>query len=89
MRDCVEIRCPNKVTLEKLRRGKLGDTEKNNLQNKHYAMARDTVVTHRDDKWLEENKWLMKSNNCKKVITISSDLHREVVSCRLPYPVQE
>ena len=53
MRDCVEIKSPNKAVLEKLRRGKLGDTEKNNLQNKHYAMARDTVVTHRDDKWLE------------------------------------
>ena len=48
MRDCVEIRCPNKVTLEKLRRGKLEETEKNNLQNKHYAMARDTVVIECD-----------------------------------------
>ena len=70
MRDCVEIARRNKVVLEKLRRGELGETEKNNLQNKHYAIARDTVVTHCDDKWLEENKWLMKSNNCKKVITI-------------------
>ena len=50
---------------EKLRRGKLGDTEKNALQQQHYAIARDTVVTHCSDKWLEENKWLMKSNNCK------------------------
>ena len=66
MRDCVEIRCPNKVTLEKLRRGKLEDTEKNNLQNMHYAMARDTVVTHCKKELLEEDKWLMTSNNCKK-----------------------
>lgn len=48
MRDCVEIRCPNKAILEKLRRGKLEETEKNNLQNKHYAMARDTVVIECD-----------------------------------------
>ena len=48
MRDCVEIRCPNKAILEKLRRGKLEETEKNNLQNKHYAMARDTVVIESD-----------------------------------------
>ena len=66
MRDCVEKTCPNKAVLEKLRRGKLGDTEKNALLKQHYAMARDTVVTHCSDKWLEENKWLMKSNNCKK-----------------------
>ena len=70
MRDCVEIRCPNKAILEKLRRGKLEETEKNNLQNKHYAMARDTVVTYCDDKWLEDDKWLMKSNDCNRVITI-------------------
>ena len=66
MRDCVEIRCPNKAILEKLRRGKLEETEKNNLQNKHYAMARDTVVTYCSNKWLNDNSWLMKSNDCKK-----------------------
>ena len=48
MRDCVEKTCPNKAILEKLRRGKLEETEKNNLQNKHYAMARDTVVIECD-----------------------------------------
>ena len=66
MRDCVEIKCPNKVTLEKLRRGKLGDTEKNALLKQHYAMARDTVVTHCKKELLEEDKWLMTSNKCKK-----------------------
>ena len=66
MRYCVEKTCPNKAILEKLRRGKLEDTEKNNLQNMHYAMARDTVGNHCGDEWLEEDKWLMKSNNCKK-----------------------
>lgn len=66
MRDCVEKTCPNKAVLEKLRRGKLGDTEKNALLKKHYAMARDTVVTYCDDEWLVDNKWLKESNNCKK-----------------------
>ena len=70
MRDCVEIRCPNKAILEKLSKRNLGETQKNALLKQHYAMARDTVVTHRDDKWLEENKWLMKSNDCNRVITI-------------------
>ena len=66
MRDCVEKTCPNKAILEKLRRGKLGETEKNSLQDMHYAIARDTVVTHCKKELLVEDKWLMKSNNCKK-----------------------
>lgn len=66
MRDCVEKTRPSNAVLEKLRRGKLSDKEKNALLKKHYAMARDTVVTYCEDKWLEDDKWLMKSNNCKK-----------------------
>ena len=58
--------CPSSVVLKKLRRGELGETEKNALQQQHYAIARDTVVTHCSDKWLEDNKWLKESNNCKK-----------------------
>ena len=66
MRDCVEKTCPNKAVLEKLRRGKLEETEKNSLQDNHYAIARDTVVTHCKKELLVEKKWLMTSNTCKK-----------------------
>ena len=66
MRDCVEKTCPNKAIREKLRRGELGETEKNALQQQHYAIARDTVVTHCKKELLEDSKWLKESNNCKK-----------------------
>ena len=66
MRYCVEKTRPSQAILEKLRRGTLTEKEKNALLKKHYSMARDTVVTYCNDTWLNDNSWLMKSNDCKK-----------------------